>query len=95
MTTAYLQIVLKVNLADRGELTNTYNKFKNSFLEQIKGATTHELLIGDEEVQLLYGFDNLEDAEAFLSTELYNNVVLVALKPLIFDNPKIRVFNVA
>jgi len=95
MTTAYLQIVLKMNSSNRGELTSTYNKFKDLFQEQIKGAKTQELLFSDEDIQLLYGFDTFEDAEAFLSTELYNNVILVALKPLISNNPDIKIYNVA
>ena len=95
MTTAYLQIVLKANSSSRGELTNTYNKLRDLFPEQIKGAKTQELLLSDEEVQLLYGFDTFEDAEAFLSTELYNNIILPALKPLISNNPEIKIYNVA
>ncbi|WP_312743435.1 hypothetical protein [Sphingobacterium multivorum] len=95
MTTAYLQIVLKMNSSNRGELTSTYNKFKDLFREQIKGAKTQELLFSDEDIQLLYGFDTYEDAEAFLSTELYNNIILVALKPLISNNPEIKICHVA
>lgn len=95
MTTAYLQIVLKMNSSNRGELTSTYHKFKDLFREQIKGAKTQELLFSDEDIQLLYGFDTYEDAEAFLSTELYNNIILVALKPLISNNPEIKICHVA
>ncbi|MGJ1290427.1 hypothetical protein I6I97_21535 [Sphingobacterium multivorum] len=95
MTTAYLQIVLKMNSSNRGELTSTYHKFKDLFREQIKGAKTQELLFSDEDIQLLYGFDTYEDAEAFLSTELYNNIILVALKPLISNNPEIKIYHVA
>jgi len=92
---AYLQITLRINAADKGAASSVYDKFQASFLDQIKGAISAELLIGEEYIQLLHGFETAEDAKAFLSTELYNNSVLVALKPLILDNPEVRIFNVA
>ncbi len=94
MAKAYLQITLKVNAVDKGAVSGVYHKFRALFLEQIQGATSIELLIGDEYIQLLHSFDTAEEAEAFLSTELYNNDMLVALKPFIVDTPEVRIYDV-
>gem|GEM_PF-5682867 len=36
----------------------------------------------DEDVQVLHGFDSAENAKAYLGSELFQNDVFVALKPL-------------
>ncbi|WP_312191976.1 hypothetical protein [Sphingobacterium sp.] len=94
MIKTYLQITLKINAAEKGKISGVYDRFKTSFLDQINGATSNELLIGEEYFQLLYGFHTREDAQAFLSTELYNNDILIALKPLMLNNPEIRIYDV-
>lgn len=92
MAKAYLQITLKINTADKGAVSGVYNKFRTLFLEQIQGAISIELLIGDEYIQLLHSFDTAEEAQDFLSTELYNNDVLVAVKPFIVNTPEVRIY---
>ncbi|OOG18990.1 hypothetical protein BWD42_03265 [Sphingobacterium sp. CZ-UAM] len=94
MAKAYLQITLKINPSEKGAVTGIYNKFQDAFLDQIKGAIAMELLVGDEHVQLLHVFDTAEDAHVFLSTELFNNDILVALKSLAVDTPEIRIYTV-
>lgn len=95
MVTVYLEITLKSNAADRNVVLSLYHKFKSPFLDQIKGAVSIELLISDEDFQLLHSFETLDDAQAYLSTELYNNDILVALKPLLLDNPVVKIYSVA
>jgi hypothetical protein len=46
------------------------------FLDKIKGAMTKELLIRDEDVQVLHGFDSVENAKAYLDNEMFTNDVL-------------------
>ncbi|CAM3665002.1 hypothetical protein [Sphingobacterium prati] len=94
MAKAYLQITLKINSANRGVASGMYDKFQEPFLDQIKGATSIELLVGDEYIQLLHDFDTADDAQAFLSTELYNNDMLATLKSLVVDTPDVRIYTV-
>jgi len=95
MAKAYLEISLKVNEADRANTGGVYAKYKAPFLETIKGATSKELLIRDEDVQVLHGFESAEDAQNYLSSELFNNDVVTALKPYLQDNPDVKIYTVA
>jgi hypothetical protein len=58
-------------------------------------ASSKELLIRDEDVQVLHGFDTVENANAYLKTELFNNDVVKELAPLLIANPDIKVYFVA
>jgi|GEM_PF-146260 len=73
MAKAYLEISLKINETDRANAGGVYAKYKAPFLETIKGATSKELLIRDEDVQVLHGFETAEDAQNYLSSELFYN----------------------
>jgi hypothetical protein len=95
MAKAYLEISLKIDNADRSSAAGGYNQYKSPFLESIKGATSKELLIRNEDVQVLHGFNSAEDAQAYLSSELFNKDVVVALKPFLKDNPDVRIYTVA
>ncbi|MGF7073043.1 hypothetical protein [Mucilaginibacter sp. 3215] len=95
MSKAYLAITLKIDEADRANAAGVYTKFKAPFLDTIKGATSKELLIRDQDVQVLHGFNSAEDAGAYLSSELFNNDVVVGLKPFLKDNPDVRIYSVA
>ena len=95
MTKSYLQISLKIDNADRENAAGVYTKYKAPFLNDIKGAVSKELLIRDEDVQVLHGFDSEQDAKAYLSTELFNNDVVTALKPFLKENPEVRIYTVA
>ncbi|RKF36849.1 hypothetical protein BCY89_04025 [Sphingobacterium siyangense] len=94
MAKSYLEITLKVNDADRGSAAGVYSTYKAPFLEKIKGAVSKELLVRTDDVQVLHGFESVEDAEAYLSTALFNNDVVVALKPYLQDNPEVRIYAV-
>ncbi|WP_242917330.1 hypothetical protein [Pontibacter liquoris] len=95
MTKAYLQISLKIDNADRPSAAGVYHKYKAPFLDSIKGATSKELLIREEDVQVLHGFESAADAQAYLTTELFNNDVVVALKPYLKDTPEVRIYTLA
>ncbi len=95
MAKSYLEITLKVDDADRANAAGVYNQYKAPFLENIKGATSKELLIRTEDVQVLHGFESAEDAQNYLSSELFNNDVVTALKPYLKDNPDVRIYTVA
>lgn len=56
--------------------------YRQPFLDTINGALTKNLLVRDEDVQVLHGFDSAENAQAYLSSELFKNDVFVGLKPL-------------
>jgi len=95
MAKSYLEITLKIDDADRASAAGVYNQYKAPFLESIKGAASKELLIREEDVQVLHGFESAEDAQNYLSSELFNNDVVTALKPYLKDNPDVRIYTVA
>ena len=95
MTKAYLEITMFVNNANRPAAAEVYNKYKQSFLNGIKGATSKELLIRDEDVQVLHGFTSVEEANAYLKTNLFNNDVVKELSPLFDKTPEIKIYSVA
>jgi hypothetical protein len=91
---AYLQITLSIQNADRGAAVTVYSKYKEDFLKTIKGAQSKELLIREEDVQVLHGFDTTENAKKYLESDLFNNDVVAELKPLLGANPEIKIYNV-
>lgn len=56
---------------------------------------TKDLLIRNEDVQVLHGFDTIEHAQAYLSSPLFQNDVFVNLKPLWSSEPEVRIYTVA
>ena len=95
MAKAYLEITLRIDEADRANAAGVYNKYKAPFLSNIKGATSKELLVRTEDVQVLHGFESVADAQAYLGSELFTNDVVVALKPYLKDNPDVSIYAVA
>lgn len=95
MTKAYLEITLQIDNSDRNTAAGIYNKYKKPFLDTINGAKSKELLIREEDVQVLHGFDTAENANAYLTNELFTNDVVVGLKPLLKANPEVRIYSVA
>lgn len=95
MIKAYLEITLQIDNSDRNTASGIYTKYKQPFLDTISGAKSKELLIRDEDVQVLHGFDTTENANAYLTNELFTNDVVVGLKPLLKTNPEVRIYNVA
>lgn len=95
MARAYLEITLKIDDTDRANAAGVYTQYKAPFLENIKGATSKELLIRTDDVQVLHGFETAEDAQSYLSSGLFNNDVVNGLKPYLKDNPDVRIYTVA
>lgn len=95
MTKAYLEISLNISVENRATAAGIYTKYKQPFLDKIQGASSKELLIRDEDVQVLHGFVTVENANAYLKTELFNNDVVKELAPLLVASPDIKVYVVA
>lgn len=92
---AYLQITMKISNDNRPAAAKVYTDYRQPFLNTIKGALTKDLLIRDEDVQVLHGFDSAENAQAYLSSELFQNDVFVGLKPLWDVAPEVKIYTVA
>lgn len=90
--TAYLEITLKVPVASRPAAAAIYSKYKPPFLTTVKGALSKHLLVRDEDVQVLHGFDNVADAQAYLASNLFKNDVVKELSPLLSAAPDVRIY---
>ena len=55
---AYLEITLLIDPQDRAAAAAVYSKYKAPFLNDIAGAKSKDLLVRDEDVQVLHGFDS-------------------------------------
>ena len=91
----YLQISLNVLAKDRPAAAAIYSRFKPPFLAQARGAKSKDLLVRDEDVQVLHGFDSVENAKAYLASALFTQDVVTALKPLLQGPPDVRVYAAA
>lgn len=74
---------------------NILFKFIQPFLDSIEGALTKDLLVRDEDVQVLHGFDSAEHAQNYWKSELFTNDVFVGLKPLWDAEPDVKIYTVA
>lgn len=91
---AYLQITLDISNENRAAAAQVYQKYKTSFLTTIEGATSKELLVRDEDVQVLHGFTTVAQAQAYLSSPLFTQDVVAELKPYLNSAPDVRIFDV-
>ena len=92
---AYLQITMKIKESDRQSAAKVYFDYREPFLNTIEGALTKSLLVRDEDVQVLHGFDSKEHAAAYLESEMFKNDVAKGLSPYFQADPEIRIFTVA
>lgn len=92
---AYLEITMVINEENRPAAAKVYNDYRQPFLTQIKGAVSKELLIRNEDVQVLHGFDSVENAKSYLSSEMFISDVFVGLKPLLSADPEVKIYSVA
>jgi hypothetical protein len=92
MTKAYLEITVKVSGADRAKAGAVYSKYKQPFLATIAGAESKDLLLREEDVQVLHGFDSRAAAESYLKSALFGNDVARELKPYLMADPEIRIY---
>ena len=91
---AYLEITMEISNVNRSAAGKVYADYRQSFLDKIKGAMTKELLIRDEDIQVLHGFDSVENAKAYLDSEMFKNDVVVALKSLWSADPDVKIYGV-
>lgn len=92
---AYLEITMRIDNANRPAAAKVYTDYRAPFLNTIEGALTKELLIRDEDVQVLHGFDTVEHAAAYLNSELFNADVVKGLRPLWSAEPDVKIYTVA
>lgn len=92
---AYLQVTMTVSNQNRPKAAKVYSDYRQPFLDDIEGALTKELLIRDEDVQVIHGFDSMEHAKAYLTSDLFNSKVAPGLEPLWDKEPDIRFYTVA
>lgn len=95
MAKAYLAITLTIDGIDRAGATAVYSLYKEPFLQTIKGALSKELLTHIGDVQVLHGFDSVENAQEYLMSHLFNKDVLSSLKPYLKGEPDIKIYSVA
>lgn len=89
---AYLQITMKIDDSKREAAAKVYTDYRKPFLETIPGAESKDLLIRDEDVQVLHGFDSVEHAQDYLNSELFKNDVFAGLQPLWNEDPDVRIY---
>jgi hypothetical protein len=92
MKKAILEITMKVSDANRPKAGAVYAKYKPPFLASVPGAESKELLVRDEDVQVIHGFDSRGAAETYLKSRLFGDDVVGELKPLLMAEPEIRIY---
>ncbi|MBS5802160.1 MAG: hypothetical protein KIC80_03990 [Brachyspira sp.] len=91
---AYLEITMVINENNRPAAAKVYTDYKEPFLKEIKGAVSKNLLIRDEDVQVLHGFDSIDSAKAYLESDMFKNDVALGLSPLWNKEPSIKIYEV-
>lgn len=91
----YLEITMKIDDTNRPAAAKVYTDYRTPFLNTIPGALSKDLLIRHDDVQVLHGFDSVEHAQAYLTSEMFQNDVFVGLKPLWSAEPEVRIYTVA
>ena len=89
---AYLEITMVIKPENRAAAAKVYNDYRKPFLDTIAGALTKGLLVRDEDVQVIHGFDSMEHAKAYLETDMFKNDVFVGLKPTWAAEPDVRFY---
>jgi len=87
-----LEITLTLDAKDRAAAGSIYAKYKAPFLSTIPRRNIQAMLVRDEDVQVLHGFRRHSEAQAYLKSNLFNEDVVTALKPLLKANPEIRIY---
>ena len=86
---AYLEITMHIAPENRPAAAKVYTEYRDPFLE------TKNLLIREDDVQVLHGFDSVEHAQAYLTSKLFQDDVFAGLKPLWVMEPDVRIYTVA
>jgi len=91
----YMQINLQIAPQNRPAAAGVYSRYRAPFLERVPGAQSKVLLVRDEDVQVLHGFDTRAQADAYLKSRLFTEDVVSALRPLLDAPPEIRIYDAA
>ncbi|MGV9453118.1 hypothetical protein [Streptomyces sp. NPDC003635] len=92
---AYLDITLPEVPADRAAVTCVYAKYRRPFLDTVPGAVSKKLLVRDEDVQVLHGFESTADAKAHMESGRFTHDVVDGLSPLPETGREIRLYDAA
>jgi quinol monooxygenase YgiN len=90
---AYLAVTMTIDPENREAAAKVYTDYRQPFLDEIEGALTKELLIRDEDVQVLHGFDSMAHAKAYLESDLFTQKVALGLQPTWAADPDIRFYD--
>lgn len=93
-TKAFLEITMVIDSQNRPAAAKIYNDYREPFLKEIKGALSKELLIRDEDVQVLHGFDSIENTKSYLKSDMFKNDVFIGLQPLWTTDPDVKIYTV-
>ena len=94
LITACLQIPLKVGGGDRQADAGVYQKYRQAFLDTTPGATSKELLVREEDVQVVHCFSAAE-AQACLGGEVFTHELVGVLSPLLQTDPDVHIYETA
>ncbi|GAB3628122.1 hypothetical protein PTE30175_02498 [Pandoraea terrae] len=89
----FLEITLRIPHANRGAAAAVYQRYKGPFLETIAGARSKQLLVREEDVQVLHGFETAQQAGAYLTSDLFTKDVVGELGPLLAGEPDVRIYD--
>ncbi|MDY0395041.1 hypothetical protein ACFSMW_11735 [Virgibacillus halophilus] len=92
---AFLEITMVIDEANRPAAVKVYSDYRQPFLDNINGAVSKDLLVRDEDVQVLHGFDSAASAQAYLESDMFTNDVFVGLKPLVNADPDVKIYSAA
>lgn len=90
----YLEISLKISDENRPAAVGVYKQFKSPFLKNVMGAESKRLLVRNEDVQVLHGFNSIKDANNYLASNMFQSDVVKALSSLLDAAPEIRIYEV-
>jgi len=92
MNKAILEITMKVSDANRPKAGEIYAKYRPPFLDTVAGAQSKDLLVREEDVQVIHGFNSRAAAEQYLASRLFGVDVVTELRPLLMADPEIRIY---
>ena len=85
---------MRIADANQAAAAGIYQQSKAPFFDTIKGATSKESLVRDEDVQV-HGFESIESANAYLQSEVFSSDVVGGLAPLLDAALDIRIYQAA
>ncbi|MEV0538001.1 hypothetical protein [Kitasatospora sp. NPDC050463] len=85
--------MLQADKADRVAAASVYDEYKQPFLDTVAGATSKQLLVRDEDIQVLHGFETVAAAKAYLASDLFTCDVVGGLSPLLKAAPEVRLYD--